>query len=431
MAKLTQFILDGTFDAETGNLRLYEMGRALNSAFSVYNEMVSLNGYDSMWGQELRAVQNGLADRFFRMPLDNFGRFEPRVQSFGTYNPTGLWESFGLYPPGYQTNMLVTSDPATHALINSLEAANMMVLDSFPLINAMMWDKAAFFTLMDFCGAGAVLPKQKLYLRNNRALLAPQIKEDWPDDDILILKTPDVQNGEGVALYDPDAKREQQTHAVPLAFTPISDPAFPIGIKPRNKIFDLLALSSRYKQTYHPLLIAQEITNGTCHEGCQPTFRATVSLWQEEGGEVKYELHPAYWKFPKEKMNGVMFRDALLSDSSMPGQMLSESERQRLGIEILTHLLPAWQRLITMNSRIAVQTLLDDTDPAKQVMGLMLFANHMVFDRRSYTPRNAQFRQAVQTVGQVEGLETLLTRENWGGEREHFLSQMRRFAYAI
>lgn len=95
MAQLTQLILDGTFDAKTGDIRLYEAGRAIDSGFSIYSRAAGYYG-DKIWNDELRPVQEDMANRFFRMPLDDFGIFEPRVESFENYNPTGILEMLGL-----------------------------------------------------------------------------------------------------------------------------------------------------------------------------------------------------------------------------------------------------------------------------------------------------------------------------------------------
>ena len=310
-----------------------------------------------------------------------------------------------------------------------------MVLDPFPLLNALMWDKAAFLTLMDYAGAGGVLPKQALYLRDKQDVLAPRIAVDWAGEETILLKNPDVQNGQGVTLYSPSGTMNAPHPANGFTFCPLDQITYPVGIAEggdlssvQTKImFDLV------RPSRHPMLIAQEITDGVTIDGYKPTFRVPISLWREGNTNFGWTIHPAYWKFPKKKTRREAFRDAVISRASEKGRIFDKEEQSHLQGQVEMRVMPVIQSLVKTPPITIIQHLLDSDSAEAQVMGMMLFATNIVTDSRCYGPDNKTFHRAAGVLDAHPGLRDFIMsrRPRPRHDQEAFCRALSRYSYRI
>lgn len=430
MEQISQLIFDGTFDRDTGALRLYETGQALGSAYCVYDQALRDTRYstisDNMWQTHLapRLVDN--ADQLFR----SHGNFNPvftrrtlGLESFDVSDRTYIWNRIA----NGQDGLIMHPRLPTRALLDDLKNttfASMRMLDSFPLLNTCFWDKAAFYTLMNYFGAAHVLPKQKLYVRGTRNQLEPEILNDWGyETDTLLLKTPDAQNGDGVTPYHPLAdKTANYELSADMAFFPLTSTAYPVGLQQGTSLTGLRDLKlSGAEPTSHPLILAQEITKGVLIDGYQPTFRAVITVTQDDNdGTVSWELHDAYWKFPNQKAGTAHKRESVLSDNQENGRLLTSAEMSALRAGLERDVMPAIRNIITADTAQVIEDLMDSDDPATQVQAVMLYASEIVSTDDDFRYRKDTWRKACGILKTHRGLEDCMTLRDHNAERVEF-----------
>lgn len=133
-------------------------------------------------------------------------------------------------------------------------------------------------------------------------------------------------------------------------------------------------------ETDHPLLIAQEIVEAERINGYRPTFRVFVSLTQD-GDIITPTIHEAYWKFPLAKdRKRVLNTQNVISTTQRTGQIMTDSEFDRLGELLEKHAFPAITAMARANPLDILKDMINSPDPMLNILGAYHYLEESMAD---------------------------------------------------
>lgn len=388
MAQLTQFILDGTFDAQTGAIKIYETGRGLYSSYTPYNIAVREAAHrdyylDELW-DDLAWEQGDVAsmrvhqqqgDDPFHHPL----RYRD-LEKFDIKSRLSRWR----YLKQNSALILKYALPEIDEMEEMARTgqAEITYLDPFPLINATFMDKVAFFALMDQIGAAHLLPQQTIIKANDPEALQNLLQQkQWQDVKHVVLKSPDQSDAQGVRVIPADLIRQSP----------------PAEQTRRMQKFSQQNKSYTAGQSRHPLLVVQQAVNGRKIHGYQPTFRVVLSM-QHHHWQTRWTIHKAYWKFPDKKATHTPAAGTLISRPDQAAQIFDEREMQELQAALETHIAPAFEKLAMTTPQDMITTMMLREQPAMQIQAALLYAQNTVLGSDAYFQNDDLWQNAARII---------------------------------